>query len=413
VRKKLFAMAAVATIASALFASIASAADHRDSPINVSNPTADINDVYAFRSPTNANNLVIAVSVNPLIVPSDNATRGVFDSQVTYQIHVDGNGDLADDAMVNIRRAGNTLVLEGLGSPIVAEITPPGAAPIINSSGGVSVFAGLRDDPFFFDLAGFNAFLASPKVPAKGLRAAGGGEPVNFFAGTNILAIVVELPVTAVTGGSNANSGVIKTWVSTSRSGRIDRMAIPAINTALIPSAQKDAFNAAHPINDARDFQPAAISTIKTLRGVVDGLFGVKQDGGPLGDLTAEQVGAALVPDVVTLDFSKPLQFPNGRRLQDDVIDAALGVVLNRGGAAGISDGVNANDKAFLGSFPYLAEPWTSGGGASAGTIAPPSTGDAGLMDADTGWALSAGFLLVAATLAGGAVVATARGRGR
>jgi hypothetical protein len=413
VRKKLFAMAAVATIASALFASIASAADHRDSPINVSNPTADINDVYAFRSPTNANNLVIAVSVNPLIVPSDNATRGVFDSQVTYQIHVDGNGDLADDAMVNIRRAGNTLVLEGLGSPIVAEITPPGAAPIINSSGGVSVFAGLRDDPFFFDLAGFNAFLASPKVPAKGLRAAGGGEPVNFFAGTNILAIVVELPVTAVTGGSNANSGVIKTWVSTSRSGRIDRMAIPAINTALIPSAQKDAFNAAHPINDARDFQPAAISTIKTLRGVVDGLFGVKQDGGPLGDLTAEQVGAALVPDVVTLDFSKPLQFPNGRRLQDDVIDAALGVVLNRGGAAGISDGVNANDKAFLGSFPYLAEPWTSGSGASAGTIAPPNTGDAGLMDADTGWALSAGFLLVAATLAGGAVVATARSRGR
>jgi hypothetical protein len=413
VRKKLYAMAAIAMLASALFASLASAADHRDSPINVGNPTADINDVYAFRSPTNANNLVIAISANPLIMPSENNTRGVFDPMVTFQIHVDGNGDLADDAMVNIRRAGTTLILEGLGSPIVAEITPPGAAPIINSMGGVSVFAGLRDDPFFFDLAGFQAFLANPQVPAKGLRPAGGGEPVDFFRGTNILAIVIELPVTAVTGGASANTGTIKTWVSSSRSGRIDRMAIPAINTALIPSAQKDAFNAAHPINDARDFQPAAINTIRTLRGVVDGLFGgAPQDGGPLGRLTAEQVGAALVPDVVTLDFSKPLQFPNGRRLQDDVIDAALGVVLNRGGAAGIGDGVGANDKAFLGAFPYLADPHTTGGAAT-GAVRPPNTGDGGLMDTETSWALSAGFLLVAVTFMGGAVVATVRGRGR
>jgi hypothetical protein len=190
-------------------------------------------------------------------------------------------------------------------------------------------------------------------------------------------------------------------------------MAIPAINTALIPSAQKDAFNAAHPINDARDFQPAAINTIRTLRGVVDGLFGgAPQDGGPLGRLTPEQVGAALVPDVVTLDFSKPLQFPNGRRLQDDVIDAALGVVLNRGGAAGIGDGVGANDKAFLGAFPYLADPHTTGGSAP-GAVRPPSTGDGGLMDPETSWALSAGFLLVAVTFMGGAVVATVRGRSR
>jgi hypothetical protein len=121
-------------------------------------------------------------------------------------------------------------------------------------------------------------------------------------------------------------------------------------------------------------------------------------------------VGAALVPDVVTLDFSRPLQFPNGRRLQDDVIDAALGVVLNRGGAAGIGDGVAANDKAFLGTFPYLAAPHTSGGPSA---VTPPNTGDGGLIDTGTSWALSAGFLLVAATLAGGAVFATTRGRGR
>ena len=55
-RKKLFAVAGMAMLASAVFASFAGAADHLDSPANISNPTADINDVYAFRSPTNANN---------------------------------------------------------------------------------------------------------------------------------------------------------------------------------------------------------------------------------------------------------------------------------------------------------------------------------------------------------------------
>ena len=240
--KGLLAVAGVAVLASATFAGLASAADHRDSPLNVSNPTADINDVYAFRSPVNPQNLVVAISANPLIVPSDNSSRGVFDDDVTFQIHVDGDGDLIDDATVTISKDGDTLVFEGLGDPIAAKITMPGEDPVINKAGPITAFAGLRDDPFFFDLAGFNAFLANPQVPSAGLRPADAGAPVDAFAGTNILAIVVELPISALTGG-DSTSGVIKTWVSSENDGsRIDRMAIPAINTALIPSSMKDAF---------------------------------------------------------------------------------------------------------------------------------------------------------------------------
>jgi hypothetical protein len=109
------------------------------------------------------------------------------------------------------------------------------------------------------------------------------------------------------------------------------------------------------------------------------------------------------------------VQFPNGRRLQDDVIDAALGVVLNRGGAAGIGDGIGANDKAFLSAFPYLAEPHTGGAAAPApsGAIQPPNTGDAGLMDAGTSWAIAAAFLAVAIALTGTGVAVSVRNRGR
>ncbi len=51
--------------------------------------------------------------------------------------------------------------------------------------------------------------------------------------------------------------------------------------------------------------------------------------------------------------------FPNGRRLTDDIVDEALqvteGVLL--GQPTGLGDGVDKNDKAFLSTFPYIADP--------------------------------------------------------
>lgn len=135
---------------------------------------------------------------------------------------------------------------------------------------------------------------------------------------------------------------------------QFDRQGIPAINTAIIPSSSKDAFNQGAPSTDATAFRASAQTTIEGLRTAVDAVLGA-QNGGPLGNLTAAQVAGALIPDIVTIDFSAPLAFPNGRRLEDDVIDAALGIVLNRGGGAGVSDGINGNDVAFLPTFPYLA----------------------------------------------------------
>jgi hypothetical protein len=413
-RKGTFLLAFGALVTSAVFATLASAADHRESPVTTANPSADINDVYAFLNPSNPSNFVVAITVNPFIAPSDNATKGVFDGLVYYQVHVDRNGDLGPDATISIRKAGESLIVEGLGAPVTAGITPPGATPVITTAGAVRVFAGLRDDPFFFDIPGFQAFLANQKLPApgKGLRAPGGGDPIDAFAGTNVMAIVIEAPVTAITGGSAANSGTIKTWVTTSRAGRIDRMAIPLVAAALFPpGAGRDPFNASDPNTDVANFTGTVVGSVERLRGIADTVFGPMQPGGALGRLTPAQVAAIVLPDVVTIDFSKPVQFPNGRRLQDDVLDATLGIVMNRGGAAGVSDGINANDRPFLATFPYLAEPHTSG--AAPSPVTPPSTGDAGLVDRETGWLLSAVFLAAALALGSVATLATARGRGR
>jgi hypothetical protein len=395
----------------AVLAGTASAADHRDSPTVEDDPAADIADVYAFRSPENPDNLVVSLDVNGLTAPGDYRD---FAEDVSYNIHVDNTGDLVADATATVTFSGATFAIEGLGDPITGDVTAAESADeIVNETGGIKVFAGPRDDPFFFDLTGFKSFVAGPYVPANGLRPEG-ETPSDMFAGTNISAVVIELPISALTGEATSDMGTIRAWTSTSRGGQVDRMAIPAINTALIPSDQKDAFNQADPANDEADFRPTAQATIEALRMAVDDTFGSPQDGGPLGDLTPEQVATALIPDVVTIDFSQPVQFPNGRQLEDDVIDAALGVVLNRGGAAGISDAIDSNDVAFSSTFPYLADPHVASEPEPdpQATMAPqqvPDTGSGGEADGGsdgTMWIVAAVVASASVALLGGGLYA-------
>lgn len=352
---------------------IASGADHRDGPAAEGDAPLDITDVYAFRSPANNDNLVVGFGVNGLTTPDKNATTR-FSADGKYLVHVSNDADLQDEATVTVDFDNNTpqgFSITGLGSnPITGTVTAAGETPKITDAGGIKVFAGLRDDPFFFDLVAFKKFYAAPYVPAAGLRAAADGAPADSFAGTNVTYVVIELPITALTGLSASNTGMIQAWVSTDTgSGQLDRMAIPAINTALIPSAMKDDFNKGNPATDETAFRPTGKATIDSLRAAVDAVLNGpvgSQDNGPLGNLTSDQVATALIPDIVTIDFSKPVVFPNGRQLTDDVIDTALQLVLNR--TAGITDKIDANDKAFGSSFPFLAEPFMAQPGAPSQT---------------------------------------------
>ena len=70
---------------------------------------------------------------------------------------------------------------------------------------------------------------------------------------------------------------------------------------------------------------------------------------------TIDAIADVLLPDTLTIALGDASGFLNGRRLADDVIDAEFSLLTN-GNVT--SDGVNANDKAFLASFPYLAAPF-------------------------------------------------------
>lgn len=209
------------TLSGALIAYQSRAADHNDGPGAFADNTLDITDIYAFRAPApNDTNVVLVMNVTPFLTGAP--TGNLFSTNARYQVHIDANDvDLADNITVTFTFAGSgvgqTWRAEGLtATPITGQVTYSGSTPIVYDQGGIKVFAGLRDDPFFFDLGGFQAFVAAPHdfEPGNGLRPVG-QLPVDFFEGKNVASIVVELPIRLL--GVQPTSGVVKVWTSTSR----------------------------------------------------------------------------------------------------------------------------------------------------------------------------------------------------
>jgi hypothetical protein len=131
--------------------------------------------------------------------------------------------------------------------------------------------------------------------------------------------------------------------------GQIDRMAVPAVNTALIATARKDDFNLGDPSTDVANFQAEMTTNLTNLRAAVNAIPGMPAQDGTVSVATVISI---VCPDVVTIDTTAALVFPNGRQLTDDVIDPVLQLALDR---TFVTDGINANDNAFLVGFPYLA----------------------------------------------------------
>ena len=60
-----------------------------------------------------------------------------------------------------------------------------------------------------------------------------------------------------------------------------------------------------------------------------------------------------LLPDIMSINTASADGFPNGRRLQDDVIDIELNLISN----GAITSDCVANDSTFRTTFPYWAGP--------------------------------------------------------
>lgn len=139
-----------------------------------------------------------------------------------------------------------------------------------------------------------------------------------------------------------------------------DQMARPAVNTVFVASGQpKDDFNAAIPSMMGTKYQSIFQSRLLALNaGYTTNALGQN----------AAQLSGLLSTDVLNVSTTKKTTFFDGtnvltgRALADDVIDVELLLIFGgpngTANAALTSDHVDANDKAFTASFPYLASAW-------------------------------------------------------
>ena len=200
---------------------IFTASDHIDAPgVRYSGDTkADITDLYVFADPQDTSKLVFVCNIQGLYAAG---TAGTFDPNVLVQFKIDATGDLVEDQVIQCTYINNTLTVYGPGAPpqtgLTSTVMTTGPVTSVaistgstenvgTNSNGTKIYAGPRDDPFFFDLAKFKHVI-------KGDTCCFANPGTDFFAGTNVLATVVEVPKSLLPRGVNNTIGV---WATTSR----------------------------------------------------------------------------------------------------------------------------------------------------------------------------------------------------
>jgi hypothetical protein len=226
--------------------------DFQDSPAVIARPGADISDVYLFPSPSNAGNVVVVMDVHPAIAAGA-GTKTYFDHSVLYTMKFDSNfqGEAVGSRPIETKvmqfsmgipgSGTQQIFFYGLGTPnqtgsattLINSGTVVGSGyinRIFTTGTGITVFAGAREDPFFFDLAQWWNIIPdrdrgstnSSCLPApfgndtcpQGFNPP--GTAVDYFNNSNVLSIVVELPRTLLT--SNTGNTIIAYWATTSSS---------------------------------------------------------------------------------------------------------------------------------------------------------------------------------------------------
>ncbi len=287
-----------------------------------------------------------------------------------------------------------------------------GSKAVQHLKGGGRVFAGQRDEGFFVDVGGV--------FDALNLKSIGMNGGYDYTKGFNVSSIALEVPIKDVTRTGKMpkkptdKDAVVGIWATASRQTttvinpdgtremngewrQISRLGNPLVNEVVIPLKLKDAFNSLSPKDDA---VAAPVVLDPELPKIMKAVYGIKIPTEKRNDLvaifaTGIPVNKITGPNYTTfLSDGKPHEylrlnvaipvtpankinrlgllggdvagFPNGRRVQDDVVDIALRAVAggtpftpktNIAPNNTLGDGVSENDVPFLNRFPYLAPP--------------------------------------------------------
>ena len=299
-RKNKQAIGLAGALAVLLFSGVTMrASDHADTPFMFQQMRSDANvsDFWVF---VRGSNLVLAMGINPFLPAG--ATEFIFPTDVTYRFFIDRDSAITFKDCDRVAAFGGCISKpQEIQEDIVFEITFNDAnKPQLRAKGfSADAWRELEGRIQLFSGLRAEAFIFAP------------------FVKFNIAAIAIEVPLDAI----RKDQDTLLLW---------------------------------------------ATLTVETLSGMFQDHDGralrsmFSQSLNPLHPKFHEQK-LGVPPDVVIFNTSAPVKFPNGRALEDDVVDILAEAGEQQGRSIELSKAersATARDmKQFLDKFPYLAPP--------------------------------------------------------
>lgn len=343
------------TVTAAIAPQYINASDHDDGEVDTKGRNRNLTDLFVFREKdqnpaASQDDLIFVMNTNPRSLPRQ---QYYFSDSAQYTFKIarvnnkdatpTGNSDVSlrftfgspnasgqqDITITAFRNGSKDIVAK-------AKTTPLNSKPVLNevnmAGSKLTVFAGLREDPFFFDVEQYFRVRAG----ALGIGPAVGFLPpekaLDFTKGYNVNSIVVRVPQAFLRGSTSTEVFDVyeRILVKDPRTGKFnqfERLARPVINEGLVVT--NDFLNAFNQIPPSADLSAAAApvraEALKTLQA-----FGNTPT-------EAKALANAFLPDVMRIDTTGPSGYGNalnaqgspirGRLLKDDVIDITLGIL--------------------------------------------------------------------------------------
>ena len=293
--------------------------DHISGPRALSDPIADITDVYAFPSPEDPGRLVLVLNTLPMAKPTD-----LFSAGLLYRFRLRPltphrgrepvgvrPGRRGAGPRLRVRRARSTT---GRTTCSTGTCVAPGGEEVrfrVNdeaggSGGGIRVFAGVRWDPFIMDARAALATIATRKLAFT-------DHGSIFLDGKNVLSIVVEIDIALLPGGPLVGV-VAETLTSGEFNVRIERVGRPEVKNMMLAPKEfdpvnrdleiRDLYNMEDVFNPGESYAGAFRARLDANLAFWDGLDG-KQDW-PVGEDGRHPLTELVLGDYLVVDITKP-----------------------------------------------------------------------------------------------------------
>ncbi|HZL71190.1 MAG TPA: DUF4331 family protein [Planctomycetota bacterium] len=253
-RRGLTATALIALLAGAA-ALWSVASDHDDGETATKGRSVNLTDVYAFRegdqsgNPADNDKLILVMNTNPRSLARQQyyfATNARYEFHLTRRAGPDAPVTATDDVILRVEfgapdasnQQSMTLTAIRDGAPLAAT-TVVGGGPILTTPVGqpdpaefnnsilldgasLTAFAGMREDPFFFDVEQFfrvRAFALGlgpdPRpTPGSGPLFRDAATAVDFTSGYNVNSIVLRVPISFLAGATGSTTFDVWTTIS-------------------------------------------------------------------------------------------------------------------------------------------------------------------------------------------------------